>query len=198
MHRLNSRRSVYTLALIIAMPVLTGMAWFRAYPKQQHFFYPDRVLPAVTGGFGEVSCHSCHFDGDLNSKAGSVSLKGLPDVIKAGKTYDLEVELRHPQLVKAGFQLSIRTPDGLQSGSFVSVDDRTLVQAGPDGKVQYMNHSEKGSAGYSGSAVWKFKWRAGDKPGDIILNLAANAANGDDSEFGDNVYVEDWGLGIED
>lgn len=180
------------------MPVLTGMAWFHVHPKQQHFFYPDRVLPAVTGGFGEVSCHSCHFDGDLNSKAGSVSLKGLPDVIKAGQTYDLEVELKHPQLVKAGFQLSIRTPDGLQVGSLLSVDDRTLVQVGPDGKIQYMNHSEKGSAGYNGTAVWRFKWRAGDKPGEIVINLAANAANGDDSEFGDNTYVEDWVLRIEE
>lgn len=182
----------------MTMPLFMGMAWFHVYPKQQHFFYPDRVLPAVTGGFGEVSCHSCHFDGDLNQKNGSLDLRGLPEVITAGKVYDLEVELKHPQLAKAGFQLSIRTPAGDQVGSFVSIDERTLVQAGPDGKIQYMNHSEKGSAGFNGSATWKFKWKAGDNAGPIVLNLAANAANGDDSEFGDYIYVKDWGMRIED
>lgn len=180
------------------MPIFSGMAWFHVYPKQQHFFYPDRVLPAVTGGFGEVSCHSCHFDGDLNQKTGNLELKGLPEVIKSGKLYDFEVELKHPELVKAGFQLSIRTVEGDQSGSFVSTNDRTLVQAGLDGKIQYMNHSEKGSAGFKGSATWKFRWMAGEKVGPIILNLAANAANGDDSEFGDYIYLKEWELRIVD
>jgi len=191
-------RYVAFVLIIMSMPVLTGMAWFSIYPKQQHYFYPDRVLPSVTGGFGELSCHSCHFDGDLNPKSGKVELLGLPNVIKSGYTYDIEVLLSHPQLVKAGFQLSSRLVDGSQHGYFTSQDNLTLVQSSADGKIQYMNHSEKGSVGYKEKAVWKFRWTAGDIVGDVVFNLAANAANGDDSEFGDNIFLKEYRLRIED
>lgn len=194
----KGRTSVSLVFIIMAMPVLTGMAWFSIYPKQQHFFYPDRVLPSVTGGFGELSCHSCHFDGDLNPKTGSVELIGLPDVVKSGSSYDVEVWLSHPELIKAGFQLSSRLVDGTQFGYFTSLDENTVVQSSADGKIQYMNHSEKGSAGHKGKAVWKFRWTAGGQVGEVVFNFAANAANGDDSEFGDNIYVKEYRLRIKD
>jgi len=182
----------------MTMPVLTGMVWFGIYPKQQHFFYPDRVLPSVTGGFGELSCHSCHFDGDLNPKLGQVELIGLPDVVKSGSSYDVEVRLSHPELIKAGFQLSSRLANGSQYGNFTSLDENTVVQSSADGKIQYMNHSEKGSTGHKEKAVWKFRWAAGSQVGEVVLNLAANAANGDDSEFGDNIFLKEYRLRIED
>jgi hypothetical protein len=174
------------------------MAWFHQYPKPQHAFYPDRVLPAVTGGFGEVSCHSCHFDGEVNTTAGRLELLGLSSDIIQGETYELEVQLSHPQLRKAGFQLSSRSQDGSQHGHFISVDSMTVVQSGPDGLIQYMNHSEQGSDGFKGKASWKFRWTAGKKPGEVVIHLAANAANGDDSEFGDNIYLKEWRLRVED
>jgi hypothetical protein len=37
----------------------------------------------------------------------------------------------------------------------------------------------------AGSAKWLLEWRAPQTPGAVSFDLAANAANGDASEFGD-------------
>ncbi len=87
--------------------------------------------------------------------------------------------------------MSSRYVDGSQSGEFSSLDPKTTIQNSLDGKIQYMNHSESGSAGYSQNAIWKFTWKAGVLPEDVVFHIAANAANGDDSEFGDHIYVKE-------
>lgn len=185
---IKAKKSLFITTITMVMPVLIGMTWFGLYPKHVHY-YPDRVLPSVTGGFGELSCHSCHFDGALNSKKGSMTLSGLPEIVKTDSTYTLEVALIHPDLEKAGFQLSVRTEDGNQYGVFQTIDDRTLIQSSTDDSIQYMNHSKIGSEVDEGKANWKFKWTAGSGTGNIVFNLAGNAANGDASEFGDAIYV---------
>jgi len=188
---INAKKSISISILAMVMPVFIGMTWFNFNPKHEHVYYPDRVLPSVTGGFGEISCHSCHFDGDLNSAKGSMALSGLPDIVKPDSTYTIIVVLSHTDLQKTGFQLSARTSDGKQSGIFESIDDRTLIQPSADGRIQYMNHSEIGSEANDGTASWTFKWTSGSIVGNIVFNLAGNAANGDASEFGDAIYVKE-------
>lgn len=68
--------------------------------------------------------------------------------------------------------------------------------------VQYAQHTRLGTEPTSGdTAAWSVRWRApggergdtsitGDSCGHALVHLAANAADGDDSEFGDRIHVD--------
>lgn len=62
----------------------------------------------------------------------------------------------------------------------------------PD-SLQYIQHSPKGTEILTdNSARWIVRWKAPNSISDsIIFNITANAANGDESEFGDWIYVKE-------
>lgn len=153
--------------------------------------YPENPPPAHTGGFGEPTCHACHFDGELNDAGGSLNLLGLEQGYKKGAVRDIEVLLAREDMSRAGFQLSVRFSEGdlkgKQAGQFVASDSRLMIDT-QDG-IQYIRQSEAGTArSVSDSVVWHIQWRSPDSDGSVIFHAAANAANGDDSEFGDAIY----------
>ena len=149
--------------------------------------------PAHTGGFGEPTCAACHFDASIDEPGGSVSLRGVPHSYEPGKEYEIEGVLVRPGLQRAGFQLAARSDSGVHAGRQVG----RLLTAHPGasidslGGVQYARHSEAGTApSWPDSTVWQVIWLAPDAgAGPVAFHVAANAANGDDSEFGDNIYL---------
>lgn len=150
--------------------------------------FPQGAPPGVTGGFGEPTCVQCHFDGELNAAGGSLAIDGLPERYTPGETYRLIVRLRHAEAAAAGFQLSARTADGAQAGVLAAPSHYAQVQAGSGG-VQYAGHTEAGSAPTApGVAEWTVEWTA-PAAGAVTVHAAANAANGDRSQFGDHVYA---------
>lgn len=57
-----------------------------------------------------------------------------------------------------------------------------------DPPVLYVRQTLEGSIPSGGSAEWRVDWVApGDTVGPVLLHLAANAADGDGTEFGDVV-----------
>lgn len=230
--------------------------------------YPEHLAGPFTGGFGEQSCHSCHFDYDLNMPDGVLELTGLPNTIEPGKIYELEVLIRRPDLGAAGFQLTSRFEDGSQAGSFIlnheviftpntsgeassggvsngaaprgtdySGTSKVAVEPGnnnsgvknqsvatprgtvssgatPDslisemsgsgGKnpigIQYLQHAVKNISPENGQKVWKFTWTAPESnaQGPIIINLAGNAANGDESAFEDWILLREYRVVVGD
>lgn len=156
--------------------------------------YPEHLTGAFTGGFGEKTCHSCHFDYDLNWGEGSLSISGVPDNTEAGTWYVIEIEVERPGLGKAGFQLSSRFPNGSQAGHFeISDNERLMLTKHIPDSLQYVQHSEKGTAVTKKNASqWAVMWKAPSSiPESIIFNISANAANGDESEFGDWIYIQE-------
>jgi hypothetical protein len=147
--------------------------------------------PGHTGGFGEPLCAVCHFDAILDDPAGSLEIVA-PASYQPGAGYDLVVRLRHPELRAAGFQLSARFADGPRAGRQAG----TLGATGPDVRVfsaetgvAYASHTAAGTApADAGTARWQLRWIAPDPAGRVIFHAAANAANDDDSEYGDRVY----------
>ena len=77
--------------------------------------YLDDPPVAHTGGFGEPTCHRCHADNALNDGRTRVVLD-RPDRYEAGRSYDLAVGVRHPQMMTGGFQLSARVASGPREG----------------------------------------------------------------------------------
>ncbi len=182
---------------ILILPVFTLFAGFlfaatNPVSEKHGNTYPEELPGTFTGGFGEDSCHSCHFDYPLNPKEGSLSLDGLPEQYEPGNAYTFAIALSREKLGQGGFQLSSRFEDGSQAGTFNTNSEHTTF-TGTDTDIQYLQHSLKGSKVNNQTSIrWEVTWEAPDSgAGNIIFNISANAGNGDASAFGDFIYVRE-------
>jgi hypothetical protein len=152
-------------------------------------------FPATTGGFGEPSCQQCHFDNPLNAPGARLGVSGFPRSYTPGRRYAIAVRLERPGLARGGFQLAVRYADGgpagLQAGRLAAPDNRVKVIEAGDPAVQYAEHTPAGTAATSGSLGWRVTWTApAGAGGPVVLHVAANAANDDQSALGDFIYLQ--------
>jgi len=100
---------------------------------------------------------------------------------------------------RAGFEAAVRYTNGPhageQAGRVVQVDSRASVTADTVTGVSFVHHSASGSLVENPSQVsWEFAWTAPDpsSPLDaVILHVAANSANSDNSPLGDLIYTSE-------
>lgn len=156
--------------------------------------YPEGAPPGHTGGFGEPTCQQCHADGPLNAPEGTLELEGVPREYAPERSYPLTIRLAHPELGRAGFQLSARfrkdAVGGSQAGELAGSGPRVDVIRGPGGKVHYAHQTREGSVVTGTETEWRVVWTAPARASaSVAFHLAANAGNDDASEFGDFVYV---------
>jgi hypothetical protein len=149
-------------------------------------------VPGRTGGFGEMTCHECHWDNPLDEPSGRLTLSGAPSSYTPGSRYLITVDLSHPALVRGGFQLSARFERGPASGgnagSLRGTDELTAPAPDEDGRIVYIQHTRAAVA--AGSRVrWVVEWTAPEAGDPVIFHAAANASNGDDSALGDFIYT---------
>jgi virginiamycin B lyase len=155
-----------------------------------HAAYDMRPPLAHTGGFGEETCRVCHFDGPELPREGAVTLGGVPERYRPGAVYRIEVTLVDSAARLGGFQLAARVAQGphagAQAGTLCATDARVAVQADTGSGVQYASHD---GAAPADSLRWTLAWRAPAKDaGAVVFHVAANAANDDDSVFGDRIH----------
>lgn len=173
--------------------ILAGLAFLWA--PVLGTMYADGPPPAHTGGFGEPTCRECHFDGEVNAPGGTLAIEGVPEIYIAGERYVVTVTLSRPEMQRGGFQLAARFADGeregRQAGSLRALSDRAGVTSGPDNEVLYAQHTEPGTALVSpDTARWTVEWTPPESgEGSVVFHIAANTANGDDSAFGDLIYL---------
>jgi len=170
-------------ALLVTPAIAASLATFR-----------DGPLPGMTGGFGEPTCHSCHFDRRVNDPRGTLRLEGVPRTYSPGREYPITVIVRRGATSGGGFEMSARflaAPDtGRQAGRLRSADARTQVVSGKESDVQYIQHTDVGSALSRGEGRWTTLWTAPiDGSGPVAFHVAANAANDDASPLGDFIYT---------
>lgn len=160
-------------------------------------FHSNGPPPGHTGGFGEATCHACHFDYGLNEGAATIRLDSLPESYDPARTYSLRLVVRHAQLKRGGFQLSARYEDGAPAGTF-ELPDTTDLRVQLAKGIAYLSHTAAGSRLVDGdSVVWKFNWLAPTGDRRIIFNAAVNVSNDDASEFGDRIYTREFFSGGE-
>lgn len=150
----------------------------------------DRPPPGHTGGFGEPTCQACHTDAAANSGPGALTISGVPRCAEPGAEYELTVELRHDRMRVAGFQVSARSADGAQAGTFApAAGEETRVGTTTDAGVQYAHHLYDGTdLADAGAARWSVTWKAGDA-GPATFHAAAVAGDSDLSPLGDDVFT---------
>ncbi|NBC67269.1 MAG: hypothetical protein GVY07_16630 [Bacteroidetes bacterium] len=187
--------SFFKLIPIILAPFAIGlaMAGMEVAPEidQTSNFNPDHLDGAFTGGFGEETCRSCHFDYDINMNGGSLSVQGLDAQYAPGEKIPVTVTVQSKRLEIGGFQLTARFEDGTQAGSFEWSSNRLMFTPDIDGNIQYLQHSANGTTPTVKREVsWSFTWIAPETSDSVIFHVAANAGNYDDSSFGDWIYAK--------
>ena len=151
--------------------------------------YPKGAPPGVTGGFGEQTCNECHDSYALNAGRaaglGDIVITGFPKDYKPGEAYPIKLELTQQQDSGVwGFQLATRAKDThAQAGALKPIDSHTQILSMQN--IDYITHTAEGTF----SNVFEFTWVAPSTAvGEIVVNAAANAANGDASPVGDYIY----------
>jgi hypothetical protein len=154
--------------------------------------YADGAPAGFSGGFGEESCHACHFNSGLNSGAGRVTIAGLPERVVAGERYPFTVTLTRPTMKLGGFQLTARLKGGgTQAGTLAPAPgEEKRIGVDVQGNVQYANQRRAGATVTAEeTARWSLVWMAPATSGPVVFHVAANAANADDTAEGDYVHT---------
>ncbi|MEX1259203.1 MAG: choice-of-anchor V domain-containing protein [Gemmatimonadota bacterium] len=152
----------------------------------------DEPPAGFSGGFGEQACDACHFSFDVNAMPGALQILGAPPRYAPGETYPLTLLLTRPGMAVGGVQLTARfEKGGAQAGSLMPAEgeaSRLTVSSSFD--IEYAQHLRTGTALVAAdTARWTVLWTAPESGGAVQFNGAANAANQDDSQFGDYIYT---------
>ena len=158
--------------------------------------FVEGPFPSMTGGFGEQSCHHCHFDNPIGDPMGRLIVSGVPGAYTAGSEFVLKIALKRPGLSRGGFQIAARFASGqgagAQAGRLASADGRVQIAHDPDHpSIDYAQHTAAGTrAAAEGEMVWTVRWIAPAPAGDpVVFHVAANASNDDSSPLGDFIYL---------
>jgi hypothetical protein len=156
-------------------------------------------------------CASCHLGATPVPDGAVLRIEGLPDAPTAGMTYELTVVLEDPDLVNAGFLLTLEAGDaatgpltavGEATGTLAAVGDAAGELAAVDERVEVDASGTRARSTWAGSfqaapgeGRWQLNWTAPANPaGGIRLDLWANAGNDDLSPLGDRPWHRRWQL----
>jgi hypothetical protein len=146
--------------------------------------------PGHTGVLGQSDCTECHFDNGTDAQRGAVKLIGVPATYLAGQRYEISVTLKHSALSTGGFQLAIQDIAGNPAGRLNAIHDdvKTISVDGTDNS--YIQHSKPRRKRNGDTDIqWTVVWTAPGGNRELIIGVAAVAANDDASALGDYVYT---------
>lgn len=132
-------------------------------------------------------CASCHFDAPMIEGAQGLSIEGLPPVPVPGDSVEITVRLADPHMSNAGFLLAARS-GGPSAGVLYAPDSRvesngSLARSTADGAAPLD----------AGATEWRIRWQLPESFGnELVLDVQANAGNGDRSPFGDRLHRHTW------
>ena len=161
-------------------------------PVGNERFYADGAPPGFSGGFKEDNCSACHFHETLNAAPGTLTLDGAPETFTPGERYTLTITLARTDMKRAGFQLAARFKEsGAQAGSLApAAGEAERIKIETSSGIQYAGQTQAGSMiRDAGVAKWIVEWTAPSSGGAVRINVAANAANGDERVDGDFIYT---------
>jgi hypothetical protein len=154
--------------------------------------YAGGAPAGFSGGFGEPSCHGCHFDAEVNARPGRVALAGVPERFAGGTSYPITITLSRPGMKLGGFQFTARfKDDGAQAGTLApAAREEKRVRLDDSGEITYASQRQEGSSlAAPDSTRWSLVWTAPSSGGPVVFHVAANAADGDGTADGDHIHT---------
>jgi uncharacterized protein (TIGR03437 family) len=205
---MERKRTLYFAKVIVIMSAIPALLW--AYE-----FGPDAGFSGVPNESGTcISCHGGISNDPANKGSVSVAFPNGQTYVPAVKQH-LVVTVADPAQRAWGFQLTARlaSSTATMAGTFASTDANTTLMCSMSnffsqrevpfapGKtqtcpvsmtLQYIEHSLVGwttTRGHTGSQTFEFDWTPpATSSGNVIVYVAANAANGDQGAGGDHIY----------
>src|ERR1039457_5550645 len=174
--------------------------------------YLSGLDAGVSGVPGEDSCDRCH-NGPPGSGSVTVNFPGTLTYTPGAKQH-LVVNITDSAQKRWGFQLTARQANSTstQAGTFTPGADgyTQLVCTQTDFRsqafgnscttngmaLQYIEHTQSGSRlGMAGAATFEFDWTPpATDVGNLVIYVAALAANGDNTSHGDHTYTARYTL----
>lgn len=139
------------------------------------FAYPDAAPWGAANPAAAESCASCHYDFEPVLESTALTLDGLPDRPRPGKSYALTIAFAPESAEASGFQL-------------IATAGRLSAEA-PD--IESENNASRSTEVRTEDdpLTWQVDWQAPDALNEpIVFYLAASAANHDQSPFGDQIH----------
>jgi len=149
--------------------------------------------PGHSGAPGELTCavSGCH-GGEPNTGPGQFQITA-PSSYEPGKTYQITVTHSTSDTSRRrwGFQLTALDGSSNKAGDFQSTSITQVLQGGPGGNRQYIEHNFLGTfQGQPSGAMWTFDWVApASDVGRVTFYAAGNQANNNGNETGDQIYA---------
>ena len=148
--------------------------------------------PGHSGAPGELTCavSGCH-GGEPNTGPGQFQITA-PSSYEPGKTYQITVTHSTTDTSRRrwGFQLTALDGSSNKAGDFQSTSITQVLQGGPSGNRQYIEHNFLGTfQGQPSGAMWTVDWVAPSSDvGRVTFYAAGNQANNNGNESGDQIY----------
>jgi len=177
------------------------------------FAYSEGPDAGVAGVPGEATCTSCHSGGSGSGNVAVTFPGGL--TYTPGVAQHLVVTVTDSAQRRWGFQLTARQASNSKAmaGTFATGSDGftrlacapTTLQSESFGTscpasqpLQYIEHTTRGTqSGVRNSASFQFDWTPpATDVGSVVVYVAANAANGDNNDTGDHIYLQRYTLSV--
>ncbi|MFP4470519.1 MAG: choice-of-anchor V domain-containing protein [Bacteroidota bacterium] len=143
-----------------------------------------------TGSSGDngISCTQCHLGTSINADNWiTTDIPGNGYI--GGETYTITVTGMHTGVGKFGFEVTAEDELGNKTGSFALVN---AVETKFTNGDQAVTHTSQGNTPTGDMKSWQAEWTAPEEiPGNIIFYAAVNAANGNGTTSGDQIYLTD-------
>ncbi|MQA92781.1 MAG: hypothetical protein GEU90_21590 [Gemmatimonas sp.] len=137
--------------------------------------------------------HRVPLQWEENEGPGGIEIEAPVEGFEAGETYEILLTLRRPGMALSGFQVTARSDDGgsQAGGLHASPAEDGRVTVSTDQGIEYGYQVGSGSQPSSdGVSQWTLLWTApADASANVVFNAAANAADGDDTAEGDEIYT---------
>ncbi len=137
-------------------------------------------------GDGGSTCTQCHA-GTANTQSGWITTNIPFTGYTGGETYTITVTGTHSGVVKMGFELTAETLSGTKKGTWIITDAGRTKLANANASV---THTAGGTSLSGNTSTWSANWTAPTSgTGSIKFNTAVNAANGNGTTSGDQIYT---------
>lgn len=142
--------------------------------------YPEGAPWGTASPAFPESCSNCHYDYEPVNNSPALQIEGLPRSVLPGHEYHLVVRLSGVDATVSGFQLLALAEE--QSAGTFRADDDNIEAVGSATRSTWPEDAQHGAA-------WHVVWRAPTTERlPVVLYLAANAANDDQSPLGDTIH----------
>lgn len=155
-------------------------------------FYPSGSPGGKTGSPGDgANCTQCH-SGTTQSATGWISSDIPANGYVPGNTYTITLVASHPGAALYGFEMTSEDVSNAKKGVFASTSGATQALSSGNSITHHFN----GTTPSNDSIMWSFNWTAPVAgTGDVTFYAAVNAANGNNSPSGDQIYLMNNAVG---